>query len=227
MGTSKLQQQIGRTLHQIFKGCTIAENTRPDWLITPDGERCELDFYIEDLGLAIEVQGKQHYVHIPHFHPSYNDFLRQKQRDDFKRIACRKRGINLYEISSESEAEHFVANLVLNSHLIEEEPEEELIESRKKNIVFDRQPNMSEALGRGTNSKNWKRINVRMSNRILNLLDFSSVPHVDLAQLFQVIAYSIQRPREKHCYRFLMTYAGWIRLYLKHQKDMDEETLCR
>jgi len=51
------------------------------------GYNMELDVYIEDLKLACEYQGQQHY------RPIYgmgSDFEQQQKRDEEKRIACKK-----------------------------------------------------------------------------------------------------------------------------------------
>ncbi len=81
------------------------ENSRPDWLITEEGERLELDFYVERLDLAIEVQGKQHYTYIPYFHQEYSGFLTGLRRDRFKREKCEQRGVRLYETASTNDVD--------------------------------------------------------------------------------------------------------------------------
>lgn len=108
MATSKLQKYTKQFLSIYFGQYEILENTRPDWLITPDGERLELDFLIEELNIAIEVQGKQHYIHVPHFQPEYRDFENRIRWDRFKRKRCDQLGIKLIEISSELDAEQMI-----------------------------------------------------------------------------------------------------------------------
>lgn len=57
----------------------------------------ELDFYIPDLHLAIELNGPTHYK------PIYGQakFLRQQRNDELKRRLCKKLGITLIEIPLE------------------------------------------------------------------------------------------------------------------------------
>ena len=93
MATSKLQRQASHLLSVHFGQHTIRENHRPDWL---DG--LELDFYIEELRVGIEVQGRQHYEYTPIFHKSYGAFLEQQERDEQKAILCFRQGVTLYEI---------------------------------------------------------------------------------------------------------------------------------
>ena len=48
------------------------------------GTRLFFDFLIKDLGVLIEVQGKQHTAFIKHFHSNKDNFLNQKKRDRLK-----------------------------------------------------------------------------------------------------------------------------------------------
>jgi len=58
----------------------------------------ELDCYNEQLALAVEYQGAQHYSYTPHFHASRDAFHNQRYRDDIKRNLCLKNGITLIEV---------------------------------------------------------------------------------------------------------------------------------
>ena len=93
MSTSKLQRQASHLLSIHLGQYTIRENYRPNWL---DG--LELDFYIEEIRAGIEIQGRQHYEWVPHFHPDYADFLALKARDQKKSIICREMDIVLHYI---------------------------------------------------------------------------------------------------------------------------------
>jgi len=90
---------------------TIRENIRPDWLITQDGTRLELDFYVEELNIAIEVQGTQHYIYTPHFHQNYSGFKNQLERDKVKRQICQQHNIELIEVDTYDEAHDIILKL--------------------------------------------------------------------------------------------------------------------
>lgn len=94
---SKLELQAKFILEDIFK--------RPFYKIRPDflrndvtGHNLEIDLYNDELRLAVEVQGDQHYKFTPFFHKSNADFLNQRYRDEMKKDKCRKEGITLIEV---------------------------------------------------------------------------------------------------------------------------------
>lgn len=101
MSTSILQRFVSSALSDKFGGLTIRENIRPEWLINSKGQRLELDFYIEELSVAFEIQGEQHYRFVPHFHQTYTAFLDQLSRDRDKKDLCKSLNIRLYEITCE------------------------------------------------------------------------------------------------------------------------------
>ena len=62
--------------------------------------RLELDGYNDELKLAFEYNGIQHYKFSPLFHKSINDFYEQQIRDVEKKELCRRNNITLIEIPS-------------------------------------------------------------------------------------------------------------------------------
>ena len=75
-------------------------NTRPDWLRNPEtGYKMELDCYNEELGLAFELQGRQHYKPIKHW-GGEKGFARTIRRDIHKRTECMKHGVELFRIDN-------------------------------------------------------------------------------------------------------------------------------
>ena len=91
-------------------------NVRPSWLINPETKRrLELDCYNEQLGLAVEYNGEQHYKYPNFTGQSRQEFINQIRRDKFKREMCDKQGIYLitvpYNVKQEKIAEYIVSNL--------------------------------------------------------------------------------------------------------------------
>lgn len=112
MSDSELQRETGKLLSSYFSDLEIEENIRPDWFITPEGERLELDYYIEELHVAIEVQGEQHFKYVPFFHETEDAFIQQLRRDRWKKERCKELGITLYEVCSEEELQRVVQDIV-------------------------------------------------------------------------------------------------------------------
>lgn len=98
MATSKMQRAFATALFNHFPGYTIKENTRPYWCIGDEGERLELDFWLVELDVAIEIQGRQHVEFVPHFHGTYTNFKKQLRRDELKHYHCQAYGITLLEV---------------------------------------------------------------------------------------------------------------------------------
>ena len=106
---SKLQRRVSEFLSANFGSYDIRENYNADWLNTPDGSRLQLDFYLSELNLAIEVQGPQHFNFIEFFHKDADGFERRQTFDAFKREACEFRGVQLVEVCDEAD----VLNLII------------------------------------------------------------------------------------------------------------------
>lgn len=56
----------------------------PEHFIKYKNTKLFFDFYIKELGVLIEVQGKQHLEFVKHFHTERSAFLAQKHRDNLK-----------------------------------------------------------------------------------------------------------------------------------------------
>jgi len=96
---SKGEIECRRVLHNWLKKPFFKD--RPEFLknnVTGGRFNLELDCYNEELGLAVEYNGAQHYKHIPYFHKNKEAFLNQKYRDDMKRRLCIDNGIVLIEV---------------------------------------------------------------------------------------------------------------------------------
>jgi len=115
MSTSKLQQKVSKELSKYFVQFTIRENTRPSWLVADDSAPLEFDFYIEELNIAIEVQGEQHYRYVEFMHGDYNGWIKRQKYDDAKREICKNRGIKFIEISEENEIDLAISEMLIEA----------------------------------------------------------------------------------------------------------------
>lgn len=93
-GTS-LGEEECRRVAEMLTGLPFPK-CRPDFLKnTVTNSNLELDCYCQQLGVAIEYNGRQHYEHVPHFHASREAFYNTRYRDEIKADLCRKHGVTL------------------------------------------------------------------------------------------------------------------------------------
>ena len=79
---------------EIF-GCPFTSQ-KPKWLTNPEtGYRLQLDCYNNDLKLAFEHNGEQHYNGDHYYNRDQNKFISQLKRDEIKKELCRKKGVDL------------------------------------------------------------------------------------------------------------------------------------
>lgn len=71
---------------------------RPDWLKNAEGNNIELDGYNEELKLAIEYNGIQHYIYSKHFHRTEQALEKQQNHDAIKKQLCKENNVNLLVI---------------------------------------------------------------------------------------------------------------------------------
>jgi len=76
-----------------FKTC------RPNWLKNPEtGHNLELDCYNEELKIAVEYNGSQHYKFPNSYHSTKEKFIQQVRRDKFKQKMCDSYGVYLISV---------------------------------------------------------------------------------------------------------------------------------
>jgi hypothetical protein len=69
-----------------------------DWLRNSNGNKMELDGYCEELGLAFEYQGKQHYDLVTKYQDKPTELERRMQDDYLKKSLCNDHNIHLIQI---------------------------------------------------------------------------------------------------------------------------------
>lgn len=96
---SKGEVECRRVLQNIFG--KQFDKARPDFLnnpVTGGSYNLELDCYDDELKIAVEYNGRQHYEYVPFFHRTKDQFTMQKYRDDMKRRICKDEGILMIEV---------------------------------------------------------------------------------------------------------------------------------
>lgn len=84
-----------QTMKKLFPGNTW-NKVRPDWCTNPKtGCRLELDVYCQELHIAIEYNGQQHYEKNNYFHKSEKEFEDQIYRDIIKKKLCQENEVYL------------------------------------------------------------------------------------------------------------------------------------
>jgi hypothetical protein len=93
----KLEAECRHILSEIYGKKFIS--ARPNWLKNPEtGSLLELDCYNEELKIAAEYNGIQHYVYPNNHHKTYDEFVSQLRRDQFKLKRCDQMGVYLITI---------------------------------------------------------------------------------------------------------------------------------
>jgi hypothetical protein len=85
---NKSEEECRVIIESIFK--RKFPTTRPDFLKNPLSKKnLELDCYCEELGIALEYNGIQHYKYPNPFHKTEYEFKKQLERDIYKKKMCR------------------------------------------------------------------------------------------------------------------------------------------
>lgn len=70
----------------------------PNWLKSQYGNKMHLDGYNQELKIAFEYQGSQHYKFTPYFHKIKEQFKKIQEYDQLKEDLCKKYGVTLIKI---------------------------------------------------------------------------------------------------------------------------------
>jgi len=92
------------------------KSIRPKWLQNPEtGYNVELDCFNDELKLAVEYNGEQHYKWPNYTNQTYEQFINQTRRDTLKRQLCDKKGVYLivvpYNVPHEKIPQYIISYL--------------------------------------------------------------------------------------------------------------------
>jgi hypothetical protein len=93
---STREEQIRFCFSQLFGQEFPKKN--PPWLRQKNGEPLHFDGFNQDLMLAFEHDGEQHFKHIEYFHPTLEDFQAAQKRDEIKNMLCAENNVELVRI---------------------------------------------------------------------------------------------------------------------------------
>ena len=96
---SKLSENVYALLKKVFPHYTIIT----EHFVFFKGTKLFFDFYIKEMGILIEAQGRQHEEFIKHFHGDAGGFLAAKQRDNLKIEYCEKKALVLITFDEKEE----------------------------------------------------------------------------------------------------------------------------
>jgi very-short-patch-repair endonuclease len=88
---SRLSDKISLLIDQCFP---VYKKTF-EYYVKYEGEQLFFDFVIDELNIAIEVQGKQHYEFVPFFHRDSYYYYKQNKRDRLKKEWAEENGFYL------------------------------------------------------------------------------------------------------------------------------------
>ncbi len=94
---SKGERECRRVMEEYY-GVKF-DSIRPNWLKNPEtGCNLELDCYNDELKLAVEYNGEQHYNWPNYTKQTFEQFINQTRRDIYKKKICDLRGIYLISV---------------------------------------------------------------------------------------------------------------------------------
>ena len=105
----KNQNKLFTKLKEVFT-CDIYYEYSPSWL-----DKQRFDIYFPDYNIAVEYNGKQHYVPVLHFGGEIG-FQNTQERDKLKRDKCIQNNCNLFEIKydyNDNDYEDLINNIKL------------------------------------------------------------------------------------------------------------------
>lgn len=92
-GDKKNERVTRRVLETLY--CLPFPTIRPSWLLNPrTGRRLEIDCLNEEVGIACEYSGRQHFEQCDRFHRSREEFVSQVYRDKVKKEIILDRGLD-------------------------------------------------------------------------------------------------------------------------------------
>jgi len=91
----KRELELWYALLRILPGEEIVYNGYFSWLVSGTTGPLQLDFFMPNLKIGVEIMGIQHYKFTPWIHKNMANFRALKQRDKIKAAILKEKGIAL------------------------------------------------------------------------------------------------------------------------------------
>lgn len=95
--------EISEKVYSLLKKCFPHSVIVKEHYVKFKGTKLIFDFYIKDLKIFIEVQGRQHTQFVKHFHGDREGFVKSKHRDNLKIEYAQGENILLVQIHYDEE----------------------------------------------------------------------------------------------------------------------------
>ncbi len=99
---SLIATQVQNILEELFPAKPFKQVTC-EYYINYKGQKLFFDFHIKKLNVVVEVQGQQHTKFVSHFHVTRDNFLKQKERDNLKRVWAEENDVSLVRFNYDEE----------------------------------------------------------------------------------------------------------------------------
>lgn len=96
---SKQSDHIYELLVRTFQHNIITK----EYYVKFKGQQLFFDFYVKDYNICFEIQGKQHFEYVSHFHGDRQGYLEMKRRDNLKLQYCQENNLDLVVINHDEE----------------------------------------------------------------------------------------------------------------------------
>ena len=218
---SKLHEYALNKINSKFSYLHVQENYYPEWLVSPNGTRLELDIYIGEMNIAAEIQGDQHSRFIPFFHVTQENFEKQKEYDAHKEYMCRLNGVRLYDIATEKDVDIMIYEIKEIIEKIdgtkpkyfyqEQGDKEKTTRKTKKTIIQNVFSGLKEKLRKKNNAEE---IEKRLMRAIENIKKYE--------------AGELQANKEKYLFwKDIVERQGIIDIEQEYKRSIEKETLKR
>ncbi len=109
--SNKFKSQYHKTAYSIIKQLYPLYPVYEETKLCGTKNDLYLDLFIPSLGVAVEVNGPQHYKYVPFFHQNIAGFAKANMRDQEKKFWCEINDIQLIVLAYNETEEEWITKL--------------------------------------------------------------------------------------------------------------------